>query len=243
MDSSAGGQGEAVADNKTPPKTTGASVITDRLRREIVEGGVAPGSKLKLVPLAERYDVSRGPVREAASRLASEGLVVIEDQRGFRVAPISRADLLDLTQTRQRIEILALRDAIAQGALEWEGRVLAACHVLERVTDRRGTAAERAAFTEHHRAFHDALVSACPSVYLREFRARLYALTERYRNLASDGYAAGLGDRDIAAEHRALAEAATARDVERACGLLEEHLAATAETLIQCFPSLFGVEP
>ena len=79
-------------------KRTDASMITERLRSEIVSGALAPGSKLKLVPLAARYDVSRGPVREAASRLAAEGLIVIEDQRGFRVTPISRADLLDVTK-------------------------------------------------------------------------------------------------------------------------------------------------
>ena len=71
-------------------KPTEASLITARLRQEIVNGTVAPGAKLKLVPLARRYEVSRGPLREAAARLAAEGLVTIEDQRGFRVAPISR---------------------------------------------------------------------------------------------------------------------------------------------------------
>ena len=219
---------------------TEASLIADRLRREIVQGEVAPGSKLKLVPLARRYEVSRGPIREAASRLASEGLVLIEDQRGFRVTPISRADLLDLTLTRQRIELLALRDAIEHGDPAWEGRVLAACHVLRKCS---GTATEpeaRAAFTEHHHAFHETLVSACPSSYLKGFRARLYALAQRYRNLAADGYAAGLGARDIQAEHQALADAVVARDVERACSLLDHHIRETADTLIACFPSVFG---
>ncbi|MCB9763790.1 MAG: GntR family transcriptional regulator [Alphaproteobacteria bacterium] len=219
-------------------RPTDASLATTRLRQEILSGQVPPGTKLKLVPLARRYAVSRGPLREAASRLAAEGLITIEDQRGFRVTPISRADLLDVTRTRQRVETLALRDAIAHGDVAWEGRVLAACHVLGRtpVDD----PAQRAAFAEHHRAFHEALVAACPSAYLLRFRARLYALTERYRNLASERYAAERGARDVAGEHLALAEAAVARDADAACALLEEHLGRTAQTLLEGYPALFG---
>lgn len=223
-----------------PTKPTEASLLTDRLRREIVHGHVRPGAKLKLVPLARRYEVSRGPLREAASRLASEGLITIEDQRGFRVSPISRDDLLDLTQTRQRIEILALRDAIAHGDLAWEGQVMAAGHVLERVTEHDGSAEARAVFDEHHHAFHEALVSACPSAYLTGFRERLYALTARYRHLAADRYAAG-ATRDIVAEHRALVEATVSRDADRAAHLLEQHLAETAATLLDAYPTLFAV--
>ena len=220
-------------------KRTDASMITERLRSEIVSGALAPGSKLKLVPLAARYDVSRGPVREAASRLAAEGLIVIEDQRGFRVTPISRADLLDVTRTRQQIEELALRDAIAHGDLAWEGQVMAACHMLDRVTLTGEDGGHKAEFAALHRAFHEALVGACTSHYLRGFRARLYALTDRYRNLAADSYAAGQ-DRDIAGEHHAIAEAAVAREADAACALLSAHLGETASTLLAAYPPLFG---
>jgi GntR family carbon starvation induced transcriptional regulator len=221
-------------------RRTEASLLTDRLRDEIVRGDVVPGSKLKLVPLARRFAVSRGPLREAASRLAAEGLVTIEDQRGFRVSSVSRADLADLTRTRQRVEELALRDSMAAGDLAWEGRVMATCHVLARVTPARGEA-PRAPFLLHHRAFHEALVSACPSTYLLDFRSRLYALTERYRNLAARRYRTGPG-RDIAAEHLQLAQAVVARDTERACDLLRAHLEETAQTLLDDWPGDPGGE-
>lgn len=224
-------------------RPTEASLLTERLREEILTGTVAPGSKLKLVPLARRYAVSRGPLREAASRLAAEGLVTIEDQRGFRVASISRADLLDVTRTRQRIEVLALRDSLAHGDLDWEGQVMAALHMLDRVTPPDPDDTEdQARFSRHHRAFHESLVAACPSAYLLDFRERLYALTERYRNLAAAGYAHRASARDIAAEHRALAEAVVARDVERACHLLTEHLGHTVSTLVESYPELFGTD-
>ncbi|MED5370218.1 MAG: GntR family transcriptional regulator [Myxococcota bacterium] len=214
------------------PKTH-SSRLTDRLREEILSGAVPPASKLKLAPLAERFEVSRGPLREAATRLVSEGLVTLEDQRGFTVAGISREDLLDLTQTRQRIEVLALRDAIQHGDLAWEGRVMAACHMLDRVTPPTGTAG----FTNRHAEFHRELVSACPSAYLLNFREQLYALTQRYRNLAAHLPA---GKRDIRAEHWGIAEAAVSRDAEGACRRLQDHLHRTATALLENYPELFG---
>lgn len=228
--------GGMIADSNGRP--TEASLLTARLRRDILRGVVAPGAKLKLVRLAEQYAVSRGPLREAASRLASEGLVEIEDQRGFRVAAISRADLLDITRTRQRIESLALRDAITHGDLAWEGRVMAACHVLERVTG--GDDAD--AFAQYHRRFHETLVDACPSRYLLDFRERLYALAARYRNLAAERYAEHRGERDVAAEHQALADAVVARNADTACALLQVHIDETARTLLAAYPDLFGGE-
>lgn len=219
---------------------TDATVVTRRLRAEIVEGVVPPGSKLKLVPLAQRYQVGRGPLREAACRLAAEGLVLIEDQRGFRVAPISRTDLIDVTRTRQRIEALALRDAILHGDDEWEGKVLAALHVLERVSSPDASEARRAQFQERHRAFHDILCAPGPSAYIRQFRDTLYAHSERYRCLAADRYIQQITHRDIAAEHEALARAALDRDADLACRRLENHLERTLETLLDGYPILFG---
>lgn len=221
---------------ETSPRRTDATLAAERLRHEILSGGVAPGSKLKLASLAERYAMSRGPLREAATRLAAEGLVTIEDQKGFRVTAISREDLLDLTATRKRIELLALRDSIGHGDLAWEGHVMAACHVLDRVTG----SDPAQTFSDRHRAFHEALVAACPSTYLLRFREQLYALTERYRNLARHGDHRVRDARDVSAEHQAIAEAAVSRRADEACTLLGEHLARTAEVLIEAYPELFG---
>ena len=227
----------------TPGRQTEATQLTELLREEIVSGAVQPGQKLKLVPLAKRFDVSRGPLREAASRLAAEGLVRIEDQRGFRVTPVSREDLLDVTQTRKRIETLALRDAIAHGDLTWEGQVMATCHVLDRVTPHDDSSGALTAFSAAHQAFHDALVSACPSAYLLGYRDNLYALTERYRTLAAEAYIRRRDSRDITGEHQAIATAAVERDADTACALLEEHLDATLATLLDAYPETFGEPP
>lgn len=221
-------------------RKTDATVVFERLRDEIVRGSVVPAQKLKLAPLAERFGVGRGPLREAASKLAAEGLVVFEDHRGFRVAPISRGDLVDVTETRRRIETLVLRDAIAHGDDAWEGQVLAALHRLGRVKVHDDDEASRSAFSARHREFHAALCAACPSAYLLGFRDTLYAHTERYRALAEARYRSLRDRRDVEGEHEAIARAAIERDAERACVLLEAHLSRTAQTLIEGYPELFG---
>ena len=220
-------------------RKTEATLVAERLREDIVRGVVAPSSKLKLVELAERYGIGRAPLREAASKLAAEQLVIFEDHRGFRVAPISRADLVDVTRTRQRIETIVLADAIEHGDDAWEGQVMAALHRLSRTSNLDGSEDGRARFTERHRAFHANLCAACPSNYLLRFRETLYAHSQRYRALAEDRYRQTAA-RDVPAEHEAIAHAAVDRNVSLACELLEAHLERTAQTLIDSYPQLFG---
>src|SRR5438132_9546483 len=94
----------------TPQNLTQAAY--EGLRADLLACRIPPGSRLKIQELCTRLSVSLGAIREALSRLTSEGLVVAEPQRGFRAAPISAEDLSDLTRTRIKIESLCLRRAI-----------------------------------------------------------------------------------------------------------------------------------
>src|ERR687889_597433 len=67
------------------------------MRNDILELRLEPGSKLLFEALREKYDVGLSPLRESLSRLVVEGLVVGEDRRGFRVAPMTEEDYIDLT--------------------------------------------------------------------------------------------------------------------------------------------------
>jgi DNA-binding GntR family transcriptional regulator len=234
--------GNANALSSTASVPTLATTLVDRIRAAIVKGELEPGEKLRLEMLAERYGVGRSPLREALCRLASEGLVVIVDQRGFRVAPVSRDDLVDLTRTRQQIEGLALRASIARGDLAWEGDVTASLHRLTRLSAHRAGDPSRVddAWSAEHRAFHTALVSACGSPWLLRFRDMLYDQSERYRALS---LGSGSRTRDLPAEHEALARAALARDADRACALLVEHLARTADAVLAAHAAPVGGHP
>src|SRR5947209_4787828 len=79
------------------------------LRAEILANTRLPGTELLEVGLAERLGVSRGPVREALGRLASEGLVVIQSRRGAFVAGLSKQAFLEAYQVREALECLAVR--------------------------------------------------------------------------------------------------------------------------------------
>src|SRR5882762_2291318 len=84
----------------------------DALRQELLECRFQPGQPLRIGELCKRFNVSQGAVREALSRLTSEGLVEAEPQRGFRVTPVSVEDLRDLVSARGAIEQICLRQAI-----------------------------------------------------------------------------------------------------------------------------------
>lgn len=215
---------------------TKATTVLDELRAEIVRGAHVPGEKLRLEHLAPRFGVGRTPLREACCRLAAEGLVTIEDQRGFRVAGISRTDLLDLTRTRQQVEPLALRASIQRGDAAWEGEVTAALHRLHRAGQAPRRAAQLDERWEHeHGRLHAELRGACDSLLLLRFCATLFEQGERYRRLAA---AYGQPTRDIDGEHTSLVRAALDRDAERACALLVEHIALTTERVLACHPAL-----
>jgi DNA-binding GntR family transcriptional regulator len=173
---------------------------------------------------------SLGAVREALSRLTSEGFVVADERRGFRAAPMSIREMMDLVAVRTEVESQCLRRAISKGDLEWEARIVSAAHRLSR-TPVYADGPERRLNDDYataHAAFHEALVSACDSPWLQRIRAWLYAQSERYRHLTVPHARA---ERNLIHEHGALAEAALARDADRATALLAEHLMATARVL------------
>lgn len=229
-------------DAVTGGSRTMASVLADTILRDIVSGALAPGSKLKIRELADRYQAGVIPLREAVSRLAMSGFVEAEDQRGFRVTPVSRADLEDITSVRQCIESEALRDAIESGNLEWEASVLAAFHLvnsLPTVIDeppRMNPDWERA-----HDHFHATLLAGCRSKWLRHFAATLRTQTARYRHQSLRSQHADA--RDVGREHEDIMKAVIARDADRACELLRAHFAATARLVLEDTAPAGGAAP
>src|ERR1700749_1548704 len=83
---------------------TQTSAVYEQLRRDILSVRLLPGQKLHIAHLSKGFGVSLAASREALSRLVADGLVQAADQRGFRVSPVSNADLQDLPRTRIDIE-------------------------------------------------------------------------------------------------------------------------------------------
>src|SRR3954466_15801848 len=156
------------ADIRMDARTEQPSVADEaysRLRADILGGELLPGMKLKLDALRERYDVSVNTLRETLSRLAADGLVEAEGQRGFAVMPASLADLIDITETRRLLECHAAKLSVEAADLEWESRLVAAYHQLskagELVAKERSKRADQ--LEKYNREFQSALISGCNS--------------------------------------------------------------------------------
>ncbi|MFC7396382.1 GntR family transcriptional regulator [Chelatococcus sp. GCM10030263] len=218
--------GQDLFEGRRPRSLT--SAIFDRLRTDILTCRLTPGEKLPVAALAQAFNVSLAAVREALSRLVADGLVLAEDQRGFRVSPISEADLEDLTRTRIEIEALALRKSLEEGGDAWIADVRKAWDDLRNVDymDPADPTRHNENWNLLHDRFHRTLTQACGMVWLLRFRDSLHEQSERYRRLARP---AGLFTRDPYSEHENIAKAVFCRDVDTAALLLKEHFTKTME--------------
>lgn len=214
------------------PAATQADQVFEKLRADVLSCRLAPGSKIRINEVAARLGVSLGAVREALSRLSAEGMTIAQAQRGYSVAPVSEEELLDLTTTRVSIEQICLRRAIEYGDVEWEAAIVATFHRLHRIPERDATDPTmlNETWSQAHAAFHVALVSHCQSAWLLRIRSNLYAQTERYRRLSVP---LRREERDVNAEHKALADAALARNPDHLSGLISDHLWRTTRILLR----------
>lgn len=214
------------------PKTLVESAYR-ALRRDIIEGRLGPGEKLRVEHLKDDYGVGAGTLREALSLLISDALVVSQGQRGFRVAPVSLEDFEDITRTRVMLECEALRQSITMGDEAWEADLVAAFHRLAKAEEKRIGSEVREEWEERNRIFHEVLIAACPSRWLKHFLSILYQQAERYRRLSL--YLRPI-PRDIHVEHEALLHAAINREAEKAADILSEHIQLTFRS-VQAIPA------
>jgi DNA-binding GntR family transcriptional regulator len=204
-----------------------ASTAYLRLRGEVMTAQLLPGQKLHIRKLCERYGIGHSPIREALNRLLRDGLVTQTDQQGFRVAPVSIAQLEELTRTRCWLNELGLRQSIANGDAAWEEGVVVACHRLLRLPLRAEVDAPRrdVAWEDAHRVFHRSLLAACGSQWLLTFCDQLFDAAERYRHISRIANPTDAPRH----EHKEIMEAAVARDADRAADLLNRHFRNTAD--------------
>lgn len=207
------------------------------LREDILTGRLRPGERLRSEFLRQRYDAGGSPVREALMRLESEHLVVLEQNRGFRVASASAEELRDLTRARIEIESTALKWSMAAGTVRWEGEVVGAMHRLASVPKYDGAQELRGRnvdWLHYHREFHSALVQACDSPTLLAIRNRLFDRAERYVSLSIGTPGES---RDDVAEHQAIMEAVLSRSTELALELNRHHMERTMNKLLDALES------
>lgn len=205
-----------------------------KLRQDILTGVFAPGSKMRIDELRTTYGIGASPLREALSRLVSNGLVTAQGQKGFRVAPVSEADIRDITNTRKLLERAALSESLTRGDADWETHVVATYDRLEREHETlQRTAGDSAdAWEQANQLFHEALVSACESKWLLNFRQVIYDQALRYRRLVVLDEEQERGAHE---EHRQMLQAGLARNVDFSSQLADAHAERTYELMAARF--------
>ncbi|MEW9919344.1 GntR family transcriptional regulator [Marimonas sp. MJW-29] len=201
--------------------TTVGSTVYQQIKQDIIYGRLAPGAKLKLSGLKDRYAASLSTLRETLNRLASEGFVDAPSQRGFFVREVSAEDLHEIASLRILLECHALEMSLENGDTEWEGNLVAAHHKLHLMEQRMlsGDVSSKETWKRYDWEFHLATIQACRSQNLLDLHSILYDKYLRYQNLV-------LTHRGEVAsrEHADLLEAAIARDADRAKALLKAHV-------------------
>lgn len=160
--------------------TEGAYLL---VRRDILSGRIAPGERLKVAELVNRFSVSQGAIREALARLMAEGLVESEPQRGFRAKGVSAEELRDLTTVRINVETECIRRSLKSADLDWEKRLVAVHHAMTRVTREDDSGRPSDEWNQTRLEFHETLSSGCSCGWLLQLRTTLHAQSARYYNI------------------------------------------------------------
>jgi len=191
--------------------------VYDQLRVGILEGELEPGTELAEVALSEQLGVSRGPIREAISRLAAEGLVNVRPRRGAVVRSLSKEEFLELYQVREALERMAVQLAVPR-LTETQLNELAA---LNEVMNASAAHDDIGGFFAANVAFHTRLLEASGNGTLQEVYRQLLGQLGRYR-LRSLTLRGNL-QRSVS-EHAAILRAAKRGDADRAAQLMAEHI-------------------
>jgi DNA-binding GntR family transcriptional regulator len=197
-----------------PP--TAQEAVLAALRRSIVTGELRPGEQVRQDALAERFGVSRVPLREALKILEGEGAVTYVPHRGYFVAELSLADLEEVYRIRELLEEEAVRAAVPR----LTGADLDELDQLEQVCESAGAAGDVEAMTAANRRLHFALYDASDRPRLVRLVRILWDATDVYRSLYYDD--AGNRAR-VREEHRAVLGALRRADADEAVRLLAEH--------------------
>lgn len=191
--------------------------LVTRLRQAVVEGVLEPGAKIPERELCESLGVSRTPLREALKVLASEGLVVLEPNRGARISKITMEELEAAFPVIAVLEGLAGELACERATDEEIAAIVARHEDMFRYYE----AGDRPGYFKANRDIHGALLSAARNPVLEQQYAMISSRVERARLLAnlSDTRWAQAVD-----EHRVIVEAVKKRDGAKLSGLLKAHL-------------------
>lgn len=197
-------------------RVTAQDLVLTGLRTDLLTGSLGPGDQIVQEVLAERYGVSRVPLREALKALESEGQVVYFPHRGYFVADLSVADLLEVYRLRTLLEAEAIRDAVPVLTAD---HVSALADLLDDV-DMAAEAQDILAMTAANRRFHFAIFDAAGLPRLTRLLHQLWDATDAYRALY---FQEAVNRARVGREHAQMLDALRARDADLLVALHNEH--------------------
>lgn len=210
---------------------SGARMVYDLLRDEILDLKLAPGSPIDEVQLAERFGMSRTPIREALVRLSGEGLIETLPNRSTMVSAI---DFLNLGPLFDAL-VLMYRVTTRLAAQNRRAEDLPALHRLHAEYAATVAARDTSAMIATNAAFHAAIAEAGRNPYFSGLFSRLLDESRRMLHLYYRSYEEQFPQRFVD-EHAAIIAAIEARDLDAADRLGKTH----AETIVAQVQALFS---
>lgn len=193
--------------------------IADGLRRSILAGEFAPGTRMRQEVIAEQFGASRLPVREALRILQSDGLVTLIANSGAWVSQLDEHECAESYEIRERLEPLLLRESIAGLSPEDLSRLRDLAEEMQREPGIE-------AFLRLDREFHLLSYSRAETVLLSSIIERLWNTTQHYRRTFAQ-LVGSRGRQVIHFEHLLLVDAIERQDSQEAQRVLESHIRRT----------------
>ena len=192
-------------------------IVYEELKREILVGEIAPGTRMMEIELADEMGVSRTPVREAIRKLEKEGLVTIEPRKGAYASDVSIKDMVDVLEVREDLEAMAAAMA-AQKVNKDEKQALieATMEYKEAVESERTEDIRRC-----DEKFHQLIVNYSGNKTLIQLFSQVQELALRFRYLYYDDFSRY---ERMPMEHREIEEAILSGDYEKARVAAGEHV-------------------
>lgn len=210
-------------------------MVAERIRAEIFEGRMTPGHRLVEADLTRLLDVSRSTVREALNRLAADGLVQIEQNRGAYVTRTSRRATRHVFAVRELLEGQGARE-VAEGAAR-DPQLLEALRRLRARETIRDPKPDALAFMAANQEFHGALLALSGSEVLQRMVPQLQL--PQFRAAFFRFFSPRISEQS-AVDHLAILDAAIAGDADRAEALMRRHVRGTGDLVLTMADDLFA---
>ncbi|WP_315837256.1 GntR family transcriptional regulator [Bradyrhizobium prioriisuperbiae] len=207
------------------PGVTLAESLRQKLEEDIAAGRLEPGSRLDEQEIAQRFGVSRTPVREAFRLMAANNLVELRGRQGATVRAIKAQALIEMFQVMAELEGLCARLAARRVSQAWGIEIMEIHQRLISI----GETGQIDAFYDINQEFHEAIYEASRNAFLADQTRKLRNQVAAYRRRVTR-----MPNRiaDTVREHEAIMQAILAHDPERAHSAMRDHVSLLGDNLL-----------